>query len=225
VTFLIRGELNKARHNSKFPTVAKFFLCLAEIFYVCICLSQAANAKQTKKLNRRNFVSINLEELWLSGEPTWMVIFETQPMMCKILIFPPFHLFFWSSTMGPQSTQDYILTNAFNVYFWAEKNAINAYLSTTCPLLTLTMTNQAANYCLLLVHYYLSTTHLSDTVVRYSVTSPTTNYSSTTCPPLPVHCLSFRYYSEIFSDLSNYRLPVHYLSTTCVQDTVVKVRN
>ena len=38
---------------------------------------------------------------------------------------------------------------------------------------------------------------------------------SSACLPLPVHHLSFWYCSEIFSDLSNYKLLVHSLSTTC----------
>jgi hypothetical protein len=117
--------------------------------------------------------------------------------------------------IAPVNLRLYPLTNVFNIFFCTEKNAINVYLSTTCLLLTLTMTNQTADYYLLLVHHYLSTTCLSDTVVRYLVTSPTTNCLSTTCPPLSVHHLSFRYYSEIFGDLSKYRPPIHYLSTTC----------
>jgi hypothetical protein len=103
-------------------------------------------------------------------------------MMCKILIFK--YWFFLISThfsgavqTPPQSTWD----NAFNIYFWAEKNAIIAYLSTTYSY------NDQSN-CRLL---------------------------SAACPPLPVHYLSFWYCSEIFSDLSNYKLLVYSLSTTC----------
>jgi hypothetical protein len=79
----------------------------------------------------------------------------------------------------------YPLTNAFNMHFWGEKSAINAYLSTTCPY-------NDQSHCKLL---------------------------SATCPPLPVHYLSFWYCSEIFSDLSNYR---QYLSTICPLDNVVR---
>jgi hypothetical protein len=144
--------------------------------------------------------------------------------MCEILIFNCWFFLIFTHFSGavqtlhriaPVNLRLYPLSNVFNIYFCTEKNAINAYLSTTCPLLTLTMTNQTADSCLQLVHHYLSTTCLSDTVVRYSVTSQTTNCLSTTCPPLSVHHLPFRSYSEIFGDLSKYRLPVHYLFTTC----------